>query len=302
MKKQRISEILDNLDDKIIDEATVFSGACVKTKKRNLWIGWTSVAAAGLILALAIGIPFLRRNPAPYEDTVDNTRLIEYENAYYEVIENNPEALEKFGLPSEGVSADSSGKHLAFLRPENPENLRSTLVVSEEETGLELLAYQSSESKVHRVFREGDSYYIVRFCNYLTPPGQSYPVSKAFEVYGIGGEEDIQSIAPALSDNTWKVSGEVLAGDVEIAAFYEQMLALNPYSTEEHSNLVFSEEGGDAHDAYAEDLQVLVIETTEGVRFSVEYYPSYGWMYFSATQTYYAVPGEFGTWLSSNMK
>lgn len=54
MKKEKISETIDNINTKYIDEATAYTRA-VKNKPKKLWYKWAAVAAC-FVLVLTIGV------------------------------------------------------------------------------------------------------------------------------------------------------------------------------------------------------------------------------------------------------
>lgn len=313
MKKQRISDIISNLNESIIEEATVYQKSNAKASKRNVWMKWTAVAAC-FALMLAVGIPVLNNVlVGPDKQIVNSVWLIEYDNAYYEIIENNPKALEKFGVVTE-ITDDVIGGHISYLQLEHPKSERSNCIVSKETTEMELLEYKPANNKAHRVFRNGEKYYIARFCNYLNPDDVSYPVNAALEVYGVDGASDIKGIAPTSTDNTWNINGTTITDKSIIATFYHEIIHLKHYSEQEHHELVFAEDlksaegknGGDIgteiYTKHADDLNVLVIETVEGIRFTIGYYPSYGWIYFSETQTYCKMTTEMAEWIENNIR
>ncbi len=311
MKKQRISEIINNLNETIIEEATTYQKTTAKVTKPSMWIRWTAVAAC-FVLVLAVGIPIYNNIfVEPDKQTVDSVWLIEYDNAYYEIIEDNPTALEKFGVVSE-ITEDVIGEHISYLQLENPESERSNCIVSEEETDLELLEYKPANNKAHQVLRYGEKYYIARFCNYLNPDDVSYSVNVALEVYGIDEVSDIKSIAPTSTDNTWNIYGDIITDKSVIAEFYNEIINLKHYSEDEHHDLVFADHLKEAEDKgnadaeiytkHADDLGVLVIETVDGIRFTINYYPSFGWMHFSATQTYCQMTPAMEMWIIDNIK
>ena len=308
MKIKRISDTISNLNESIVEEATAYQKA---SAKRNAWMKWVAVAAC-FALVLAIGIPALYNMQIGQDKTlVDNIWIIRYDNAYYEIIEDNPEALEKFGVVTE-VTEDVIGEHICYLQFEYPESERSQCIVSDEKTEMELLEYKPANNKAHRIFRNGEKYYIARFCNYLNPDDVSYSVSTALEVFGIYGSDDIKSIAPTSTDNTWKITGTAVTDKDTIAAFYNEIIRLQHYSWDEYHDLAFADhlkeaeaEGStdaEIYQQYADDLCVLVIETVDGIRFTIDYYPSFEWIYFSVTQTHCQITTAMSDWIKDHMQ
>lgn len=311
MKREKISETIENINPKYIDEATEYKGAVTITPK-NGWYKWVAVAACFAFL-LGIGVPFAKdlfiwRD---WKQTVDAVMLIEYENAYLEIIEN-PETIKKYGLKKE-ITEDLIGKHIVFLQKETPEAERSNYIVANDETDIELLEYAPAAYKAVRIFRDGDKYYYTLFCNYHVKSNESLPMKDAFEVYGIDDAADIVSITPAKGNGTWKASGKTITDRTVIADFFNEISMLPAFCFDDYHDIVFADElkelegtGGDigteAYTREADDKKDLIIETKGGLRFAIWYFPSYGWIYISATMTHYQMSPEMAEWFENNIR
>ena len=95
MKRKKISETIENINPKYIDEATEYTGA-VKSNSKKVWYKWVA-AAACFVLVLAIGFPFAKDlliSP-DQKDTVEPIIMVEYDNSYLEVIEDS-KSIKKF--------------------------------------------------------------------------------------------------------------------------------------------------------------------------------------------------------------
>ena len=100
MKRKKISETIENINPKYIDEATEYTGA-VKSNSKKVWYKWVA-AAACFALVFAIGFPFAKDlliSPGQ-KDTVEPIIMVEYDNSYLEVIEDS-KSIKKFGLEKE---------------------------------------------------------------------------------------------------------------------------------------------------------------------------------------------------------
>lgn len=69
----------------------------------------------------------------------------------------------------------------------------------------------------------------------------------------------------------------------------------------------YEEEGGgdigsEAYTQVADDLREIMIETKEGLRFTIRYYPSYDWIDVSTTMSYYKMSPEIKEWFEINIK
>lgn len=54
--------------------------------------------------------------------------------------------------------------------------------------------------------------------------------------------------------------------------------------------------------AVADDLRVIVLETKEGLRFAINYYPPYRWIHISKTMSYYPMSAEISKWFKDHME
>ena len=310
MKREKISETIGNIAPGYIDEATAYKGAAPRFSGKA-WRKW-GLAAACFALVLAIGFPFAKDllMTSDHKDIVDSVMLIEYDGAYWEILED-PDSLEKCGLKKE-ITGEQIGAHIAYLRKDAHDARHSDYIVSDEKNHTELLAYAPAPFQAVRIFRDGDKYSYALFCNYLVKQNESLPIQDAFAVYGIDGAEDIVSITPVKSDNTWKANGKAITENGRIAAFMDQISVLPAYSFDACHELVYAEElkeqegtGGDVgseiYTRFADDRKDIVIETQDGLRFALEYYPSYGWIYASGTMSWYQMSPEVSNWFSDSV-
>lgn len=312
MKRKKISETIGNIDPKYIDEATEYK-ATVKTTSQKVWNKWVATAAC-FALVLAIGFPFAKDffiSP-DHKDIIDAVMLIEYEDAYYEIIED-PNAIEKFGLKKE-ITEDIIGKHIVYLQKKVPEAERSDYIVADEETNMELLAYAPAPYKAVMVFRDGDKYYYALFCNYLIETDESLPIQDAFAVYGVDEAADIVSITPVKSDNTWKANGKGITDSAIISEFFHEISVLPAFCFDDYHDLVYADElkklegkdggeiGSEAYTRVADDRKDIIIETKDGLHFGIHYYPSYGWINVTKTMSYYQMSPEMKEWFENNIK
>ena len=313
MRKKRISETMGNINQKYVNEATAYTGEA-KAARRPVWMKRGAIAACFAVI-LAIGIPVISDlfvSP-DQKDIVDSIMLIEYDNAYWEIIENNQEAIKKYGLAEE-ITEKVIGNHIAHLQKEVPKAERSNYIIANEETDTELLEYSPAPYKAVRIFRDGDKYYYAWFCNYLVKNNESLPIMDAFEVYGIDEASDIISITPIKTDNSWKANGKAITDRSVISEFYTEISSLIAFSFDEYHEAVFADElwkyedkgGGDVgselYTRVADDHKQIKIETKDGLYFVIGYYPSYGWIDINATMSYYQMSPKITEWLENNIE
>lgn len=300
MKANDLLDLIGNTDDNLITEAKV-----QKKTKKNAWVKWIA-AAACFALVVAVGIPIINDfTQGPDKDVVDSILLIEYDNAYYEVIENNPKFLERKGIKTD-ISNDVAGSHITYLKKEKPEAEHSDYIVSVEETDIELLEYAPVNQKAVRILRDGDKYYAAVFCNYLINDTESLPFDEVFKVYGISKAEDIKSIVSVKTDNEYKANGTAVTDSDLIAFFYNEIITLEKFGEDEFDKAQFTYEdenkAQEYHCQFADDRNDFMIETTDGLRFIISYYPTYDWVNASLAQTYYKLSTALETWIETNLK
>ena len=312
MKREKISETIENINPKYIDEATEYTGV-VKTTPKKVWYKWVAIAAC-FALVLAIGFPFAKDlfiSP-DQKDTVDAVALIEYDDSYLEVIED-AKRIKKFGLPSE-ITKDIIGNHIVFLQKVIPETKYSDYVVSDTMTNIELFEYKPAPYKAVRILKDGNNYYYAIFCNYLVKSNESLPVQTAFDVFGIDEPIDIISITPVKVDNTWKANGKAITDSAIISEFYTEISKLTAYSFDEYHNAIYADElgkyedkdggdvGGGLYTRVADDYKEVKITTKDGLNLVIGYYPSYNWIKADETLSYYQMSPEMSNWFSNSIK
>lgn len=309
MKRERISETVQNINLEYIEEALSF-----QKKQRYTFKAWYKVGlvAACVALVVTIGTLITGKLLLANEDktVVDSVILIEYDNAYFEVIED-AKVISRYGLPRQ-ITADMVGKRISYLKKEELNAVRCNYISSDAQTDDELLEYAPAAHKAVRIFKNGDRYYYTLFCNYLIEANESLPIEEGFSVYGIDTASDIISIAPVKGDNSWSRTGTEITNREAIAEFFEIINGLTVYSFDEYHEIIFDDEvkkyevsggdvGGEAYERVANDRKGIVIKSKEGLFFDIYYYPTYGWITVSETMSYYKMSPKLMEWFKSNI-
>ncbi len=111
----------------------------------------------------------------------------------------------------------------------------------------------------------------------------------------------------AIAENMLIIRKDELERGIEISQ-------LTAYSFDEYHEMVFAKElkkyeeegggdiGSEAYTQVADDLREIMIETKEGLRFTIRYYPSYDWIDVSTTMSYYKMSPEIKEWFEINIK
>jgi hypothetical protein len=305
MKEKRILNTLEKVDEKYIEDA-----APAKQKyKKTVWVRWIA-AAACLCLAVGVAVPrltdmFHNKSGVPYQthdgsdSLVQEISALEFNGAYYEATDI-PEALERYGLPT-AITENMAGKHLSYLEPNSGAGYKESAT----ETDIELLEYAPASCRGVYVIRAGSKYLAALFCNILAlDDNTSTELETLYGFYGIESSDDIASITE-VSWNRDKAVGNAVTEKSEIAAFYEISSSLTSYGNDDFQKTVFDTIPEDhqvnAHTEFANDLKAIRIETKDGLRFYIEIYPSFGWIYGNGTLSYYQIDARMAEWIVRNL-
>ncbi|MEG0912182.1 MAG: hypothetical protein RSG53_01110, partial [Oscillospiraceae bacterium] len=233
-------------------------------------------------------------------DGVDAIAALEYNGCYYEACDIDW-VLEKFGLPAE-ITADMAGKHLSYLESDGGAGYKGTAG----QTDIELYQYVPSPCRAVCVLRDGKDYMAALFCNFKQfDSNTNTELRELYQIYGIDSSEDIASISHT-DWNKRKIIGNKVTDIDAIAEFYTITTSLASYGNDDFQAEVFDEipeeEQAAANTAFADDNTTICIETTSGLRFFIQVYPSYHWIYGHGTMSYYKMDSAMQAWFNSNIK
>ena len=296
MSKDKVIDSLTGIEDDMIQTVEA-----LRNKKRHpVWMKWGALAAC-LCLLVAISIPVLHHKGGPdHQGSVQAIAALEYNGMFYEAV-NIPEVLEKFGLPSE-ITADMAGEHLEYLKSDGGAGYECTTI----ETDIELYQYAPSVCRGVLVLRDGDTWYAALFCNfYQFDDNTSVELTELYQVYGIDSAADIASITEMSNSNNREI-GKPVTDPKEISDFYDMTTALLSYGNDDFQKRLFGEYVDEdtqmqVHTAFADDRRNLRIETTDGLRFFIAFYPSYDWIYGTGTLSYYQIDDQMHEWIDRNL-
>ncbi len=296
----------------LLDAVGGISAGYIETAARPLrrgrarHFGWVAAAAACLCLVtglLASGVlPGKGGTVSPAQEGTDSPvqamASLEFNGAYYEATDL-PETLERYGLPAV-LTEDLAGEHVSWLQSDGGVGYTPSVV----ETGVELMTYAPAPCKGVYLLRDGGHLYAAVFCNLWTTDNTSAEMATLYQIYGVSGAADIESV----SEVDWhrdRTIGAPVSAPGELAAFYELSNQLACYGNEDFQALVFDsvqeERQAQAHTEFADDLRILRVETKAGLRFYLELYPSYGWIAAGGTLSYYRIDSQMQEWIERNM-
>ena len=300
MNRNDLFTAFNAVDDDILERSETVS----QNKRKPVRLKWGAIAAC-LCLVVSIAIPILYPKGGQGTDSLatgDTAPLI-FNGCFYEMIDD-PQILAIYGFPKK-ITADMLGDHIAYIDVNHDYGYAvfgETLAA----TDMELYEYEPAPSRAVYVLRDGDSYRVVMFCRTYFPddPEAYCDLAEVYRLYGIGHAGDIASIAQ-VDWNRRKVIGAEVTDTDAIAEFYAlttDIVNFVSMDNDAFQDRVFGdvpeENAQEAHNAFADDLQVLRIETVSGLRFFVSVYPSYGYLYSSGAMAYHLITPELEEWFA----
>lgn len=294
MTNENILDAIGGINEKAVQDAKAY-----KRPKSKRWFRWGAMAAC-LCLVVGIAIPILHhKGGIDHQDPLQDTAAFELNGKFYEVVET-PEVLEKYGLPSK-ITEDVAGDHVAYLKSDGDDSYECTPI----ETDMELYQYNPAASDGVYVLRNGETWCAALFCNfYQFDSNTNCSLTELYRVYGIESADDIKSITE-MDNNNENETGTPVVERQEITEFYNMTIALGSYGNDDFQAEVFGnipeEKQQEAHSAFAENQRNLRVETKDGLRFFIAFYPSYNWIYGGGTMSYFKIDNQMRNWIERNV-
>ena len=294
MTNENILDAIGGINENAVQDAKAY-----KRPKSKRWFRWGAMAAC-LCLVVGIAIPILHhKGGIDHQDPLQDTAAFELNGKFYEVVET-PEVLEKYGLPSK-ITEDVAGDHVAYLKSDGDDSYECTPI----ETDMDLYQYNPAASDGVYVLRNGETWCAALFCNfYQFDSNTNCSLTELYRVYGIESADDIKSITE-MDNNNENETGTPVVERQEITEFYNMTIALGSYGNDDFQAEVFGnipeEKLQEAHSAFAENQRNLRIETKDGLRFFIAFYPSYNWIYGGGTMSYFKIDNQMRNWIERNV-
>ena len=294
---------MNQIDDDILERSEVR-----KKKKSSVWMKWGAMAAClcllvGVLVPLANSLFNAKGGSGFQDDLLGDTALLYFQGALYECCYTK-EGLKRVGLPSE-ITKDMAGEHVAYLKMGDVGGYQETTEI----TNMELFQYAPAPTRAVYVLRDGESYMAVLFCRTYFPDdiGAYTDLAEVYRFFDISDASDIVSIAQT-DWNRGKVTGAEITEPNAIEEFYALTTDITKFvsmGNNEFQSIVFDgipeEEQQEDHNALADDLQVIRVETKDGFKFYLSYYPNYGFLYSGHAMAYHQVIPELKLWFETNM-
>lgn len=309
MKNEKIYDAISDIWEDFIEEAGEY-----KFKKRVLprVLKWGSLAACFCIFVMGAGLmmsgSFARKGemdvsngsavPTQAPGDFVNPQLA-YNGALYH-LSNDLNLLNIAGIPKM-IGKEDCGVWLGNLaKTENGYEETTS------DTDVDIYQYASALSNsAVVVVKDGEEYMAGLFSNYFVPGEESYsPLSELYRAYGVKSEEDISKVAEVESISSGVVVGEEITDKSCISQFYDATMSVESecYSWDNFRNMVLDNMSAAEFNRFTETERTICVETAEGLKFYVNWYPETGWLYSKGTLAYYKVTEELQSWLDTCMK
>lgn len=257
MKSKRLLDALVDINEDYIVQAAP------KHQKRNLniLIKWGALAACFVFIFVTIIPAALYFGSS--KDYVEPIRIIEYENAVYEIIEpDHRSTLRRYHLPQK-ITSDMIGEFITAAKTDSAEDVK----LYQYNAGIE------NEQKAVVIVKEGNESKFALFCNFTYNSVVS--AQELFAVYGVREAADIKSVTLKERHHFKKVLRE----KEEIEHFYDTLTDSTFVNEEQYQKKVFQrkpeEEQQEMCTRLAEESIEIRIEMTDGlVTEGLSYYPS----------------------------
>ena len=303
MNRKDLYQSMNQIDDDILERSEVR-----KKKNSSVWMKWGAMAAClcllvGVLVPLANSLFNAKGGSGFQDDLLGDTALLYFQGALYECCYTK-EGLKRVGLPSE-ITKDMAGEHVAYLKMGDVGGYQETTEI----TNMELFQYAPAPTRAVYVLRDGESYMAVLFCRTYFPDdiGAYTDLAEVYRFFDISDASDIVSIAQT-DWNRGKVTGAEITEPNAIEEFYALTTDITKFvsmGNNEFQSIVFDgipeEEQQEDHNALADDLQVIRVETKDGFKFYLSYYPNYGFLYSGHAMAYHQVTPELKLWFETNM-
>ena len=302
MNRKELYQSFIKIDDDILERSELF-----EKRKAFVWVKWGTFAACLCLIVLlspmAKSLFNVRGGGASQDGVPAEPALIYYQGALYQCCYAK-DALKRTGLPSE-ITADMAGEHVAYLELDGVVDYQETI----EETDKELFQYAPAPTKAVYVLRDGDNYMAALFCRtYFPDDKDAYTdIAETYRFFGISGASDIASIAQT-DWNRGKVTGAEITEQSAIEEFFALTTDITRFvsmGNDELQSIVFGgipeEKQPEAHNAFADDLHIIRVETKDGFRFYLQYYPNYEFLECTHAMAYHTVTPELKLWFETYM-
>ena len=307
MKNEKLFDAISDINEEYIEEASQY-----KFKKRITprLVKWGSMAASFLLVLFGTTILmsglFVRKGamdayngygvptPTPGGSMLS---VLAYNGALYNV-SNEIGYLNWAGIDNV-ITKEDCGVLLGNLR-KTEKGYEETVYA----TDIELYKYAPAISNTAVfVVRDGEEYMAGLFSNNLTigDYNDHNTISGLYRRYGITSADHISSVAEVSSVSLGDVVAEKITGNDAMNTFYSASMTMEShcFGREDFRELVTDNMSEEEYQTFLESERVVCIETVEGLKFYLSWYPEEGWLFASGAGAYYKITEEMQSWLDT---
>lgn len=282
MKKEEFFNIIGEVDEHKVATAGMAMNA---KKSRLVWLKWGAVAAC-LCLVVGLAIPVLNPKGDPGQEApLRPLNVIEYNGAYYEIIDmTDRKMLDTYNLPYE-ITADMIGISLGSGSGHNGKQTKQVFYQYAPYADIVTVTTELEQERAQRavyIVEDGGVYSFALFCNFVLFDSNTHTeASEMFVVYGVDEVEDIASIT---------IGGKEVTDKDMINTLFDNLYHSHAMGNDDYQKAVFKGMSEDEQQALSIELADSMIEmkitTTEGVVINnLRYYPTIN--YVSWALNYY---------------
>lgn len=309
MKNEKLYDAISDIREDLIEEAGEFK---FKKQLASRVLKWGSLAACFCVLVLGAGLVmnglFARKGdgdvsngsavPTRTPGDFVNPQLA-YNGALYH-ISNDLNLLNIAGIPK-NIGEEDCGRWLGNL-----EKTENGYEETASDTEIDMYQYASALSNsAVVVVKDGEEYMAGLFSNYFVQGEETYsPLSELYRAYGVKSATDIFMVTEVESISNGVVIGEEITDRSCISQFYDATMDTESecYSWDNFREKVLDNMSAVEFNHFTETERTICVETAEGLKFYVNWYPETGWLYSRGTLAYYKVTEELQNWLDTYMK
>lgn len=299
MKEKHILSVFGQVNEEYIEQAASTIGKSQKNQKRT-WVKWVAMAAClALVFTIIVPLSQITQDKLP----TDDIQMIEYNNSYYEVCDDKS-VLKKLGIKTT-IDEKDAGSIITYLTKKTPGG-KSEYIATEEKTNIILYSYADVPCEAVYVICDNGEYNAVIFCNFVLSDTETVSLNRLYKLYNIKNSSDISFISVVDDWYSKKVVGPTLTDVNAISEFYNTSLTLQDYSNDDYHEMNYGhiateEELLQAYEKTSDSKMTIMLETSDGLRFGLEYDAEGGWIHSSNTLRHYQATDEITKWFSNNL-
>lgn len=310
MKKETLYNAISDIREDYIEEAESF-----KFKKNRIprLLKWGSMAACFCLVvfgvSLTMGGAFAKKGaldgyngmgvPTPTPGGPVQT-VLAYNGSLFNV-SNDLSYLNAAGIPDLMTSEDCGRSMGNLIKTEN--GYEETAL----DTDIELYQYAPAFSnRAVYVIRDGEEYMAGLYSNHMTigDYNDHMEITGLFRTYGVEQAEQLASVSEVNNVNEGSVISEVIEDASALTEFFDAVLNMKTshFGRNDFKKLVTNDMSEEEHLAFLKSERIICIETYEGLKFYITWYPEDGWFFSEGARAYFIVSEEMQAWLDKHLK